>query len=275
MWRKKANLYLRSSDSREIMYPRKIFPATQALASGLERWPPPLEQGTHVSTGNPARVLMPKASVWRVGESTSLRRGLWLLAFANAGLTCIVSVLGYVAVHQERGAMQWIVVVVSVVQVVLVVLHANVFQRWKESVRQELRLSLTPVQPLSECRAALLLCAAESCLHLLVLPPGVSVEWTLYQHHFTLDTCLFVVLLLRYYHLLRLLFWLSELSTRRPALFLKVASIHLSSGFVLKHSLSRRGLTLVLGLFSAVAVVSGTALYAFEGETPYSLTDSV
>jgi len=77
----------------------------------------------------------------------------------------LVSVLGYCAVSEESGrdAMKWIVGLLSIV-------HVNLFQRWREGQRQELRLDSTPVQPLSESKTALALCMAEVCFHLLVLP---------------------------------------------------------------------------------------------------------
>ena len=147
----KAELHFRPPDPREVLYPVKIFPAAQALSymSELSHFPsPPSEQlvsGTHVSTENPARILYPKSARWRIGKSQSLRRGLRLLALLNASLVGLVSVLGYFAVSEESGrdAMKWIVGLLSIVQAGLVGLHANLFQRWREGQRQELRLDST------------------------------------------------------------------------------------------------------------------------------------
>jgi len=56
----------------------------------------------------------------------------------------------------------------------------------------------------------------------------------------TLDACLYVLLLLRNYHIGWYLFWQSSLSTHRPALFLKVANGKLSPKFALKYCMSSK-----------------------------------
>lgn len=280
-------MYFRSPDSRDVLYPVKIFPAAQALSyvPELSQFPsPPSEQlvsGTHISTGNPARLLYPKSARWRVGKSQSLRTKLRLLALLNASLNLVVSALGYEVVCEERKreAMKWIVALFSVVQVGLVGLHAKLFQQWKESQRQELKLGSTPVQRLSESKRALTLCMVEICFHLLVFPPGVAVQWKVHMlgtHcYLTLDACLYLLLLLRNYHIVSYLFWQSSLSTRRPALFLKVANVEPSYKFALKYCISVYGLALVLGLYTATVLLFGLTLHVLETNTPNSGLNSV
>ena len=286
MWKNKAEVYAHPSDSREILFPVKIFTAAQiGYASELSQFPsPPFEQlasGTHPSTGNPARILYPKGALWHAGKSQSVLRRLRLLALLNMILTWGVSILGYEAVCEERHreAIKWTVGLVSVAQAGVIGLHASLSQRWKESLRQELKLSPTPVKPLSECKEALALCIMESCFHLLVLPPGLTVEWNVHilgtHCYCTLDACLYVLLLLRNYHMLQYFFWQSSLTARRPALLFKVANVNLSSGFALRYCLSAHGLALMLGLYTATAVISCTAMHALVARTSNSGLNSV
>lgn len=287
MWKNKAEVYVHPSDSREILFPVKIFPAAQVLGyvSELSQFPsPPFEQlasGTHPSTGNPVRIVYPKGFLWHTGKSQHVLRRLRLLALLNMSLTWVVSILGYEAVCEERHreAMKWTVGLVSVAQAGVIVLHASLSQKWKESLRQELKLSPTPVKALSECREALALCILESCFHLLVLPPGLTVEWNLYilgtHCYCTLDACLYVLLLLRNYHMLQYFFWQSSLTTRRPALLFKVANLNLSSGFALRYCLSTHGLALMLCLYTATMAISCMAMHALVARTSNSGLNSV
>lgn len=255
---------------------------TEQLPIILE--PPPLTtlaRDTHPTHRDKGLILYPDNSSRHIHSSKYLRRLLRGLSGINAVISWVVSVLGYEVIKRSgaEDSYKAAICVLSAIQIVLVVWYSSTFLNFLERLRLDLRLSPTPVLALCQSRDTALLCALECCYHLLVLPMQVRVVWQVnmlgVQCTLSLDDFLYVLLLLRNYHTLRLLFWCSPLSTNRAYLFAKVVDVQFTSSFVARAYLATYSLKLIVGIYAAIVVVSGVSVYVFEKGVSRSAFDIV
>ena len=221
------------------------------------------------STGNIPLILTPLSPDVKTTPSPSIRRSLQIITGANSLLSLSVTGIAYESITTEDfQTLRYLLIVISLLQVALIVLHASLTQRWLESIRQELRLSSIPVPTLLRSSQGVLWCALECALHLIVLPPDTSITWEVEMlgkdYLLSLDSLLYLLLTVRLYHCGKLLFWLSAVSTRRGAMLLKQANLRLNSALIGRYAIAAYSLYLVFSLFLIVLAVSGVSLYLFE-----------
>lgn len=229
---------------------------------------------------NPIRVSSPASPLWSTGPSESPHKLLILTSGSGALLALIEVVTGYQVVTCDdrlvRDGLTTAMLLIAVVQVGLAVQYAVVLRRWQESLRQELRLDLVPIKPLCRSKRALALCLLECCFHVFVPLPKINPVWTFWMvgisYAITLDHCLYVCVLLRTYKLLRYLFWLSPLSTRKAKLIVKLTDTEISDIFVARYLFTNYSFMLLLGLYLAVVGVSGVSVHILESGKSESST---
>ena len=172
--------------------------------------------------------------------------------------------------NTPSAALEICVLAISLYQIVLIVLYWDRNLLHKKLISKALgsQTSLT----LRASPRYQVLCGVE-CVYHLILPYSGT-----YQHRtigvfgtntsFSLCDALFAVLSLRFYHLIRLLYWLTQLPSLRVQFHSVLWDIPVSSPFRYKYFLALydiKGVGLIYGL---MVVVSGFVLYGFEH--PYS-----
>lgn len=278
--RKKGNkVYIRKNKSQNLLQ-SKTRAYTQRRSSASQRLP--LRSST--SSIRPSATL--RSSLGRLfadfggSESSSLelRKRLQRVAGANAVLSWVLSVLGYLDVKDRNEAQEvntWVrdlirglICGISMVQIILIVLYSASLLQYLESVRVTLRLSPIPVPALRYSSEAILNCFAECAFHMLVVPPRLHIQGEIYQKGtyslLSLNDFLYVLLLMRNYHSLQFLFWSSGFSTARVHFFTHVADMTFSNLFVLRCYLAAYSLKLVLGAYTVILVISGLCIFTFE-----------
>lgn len=276
--RKRAGfVYRKQSAASESLDAGKLFPASNPIY--MHKFPQPalsdrVMSGTTPSAGNPPLLLYPHLLNREVAPSHLLRKRLRQIAELNVALTWVISGLGYgvVAVEEGKDVLKYAICGISAVQLGLVVLYSSKWCSWRESVRQELRLSPVPVPTMSDSKRALTLCVLECCFHLIVLPPKFFLQWQLSMlgtySFLSLDDFLYALILLRNYHCLRYLFWRSALSTRRTCMVTTLTNVRLTLSFMLKYCLTVYSLVFISGIYVVVMVLSGILVHVFEKDTP-------
>ena len=210
--------------------------------------------------------------LWSAQNSADTRKGLLVVSTVNALLGVVMSLAGYqvVAFDEVTGkdVLKMGLGLASVAQIGLVVLYCSLWQRWLESLRHELKLSPEPINPLCKSRKAQVVCGLECCFHALVPLPYVDcmLIWELWGNEYavTLDYCLYVLVLLRSYHCLQLLFFLSPLSARRAEIFTKLTNVQLSLIFIVKYFLAEYSFRLLMGLYLVLMTISGVSVFMLD-----------
>ena len=237
---------------------------------------------THIGLGTHIPKLFPEASANPAFSSTVLRKHLQVVSGTNAALSWLLSILGYFDVADldesegvdtpSRDTIRSLVCGFSVLQIILIVSYSSSLLQYIESLRIHLHLSPIPVIPLQYSFSAMAACMAECSFHMLVLPPRLSVQWKVYMEEtfslLSLNDFLYIMILLRNYHSLQFLFWFSPFSTLRAHFFTSICDVSFNNLFVLKCYLTAYSLKLVLGVYTAIVIISGISVYVFEKGTP-------
>lgn len=175
MRRRRAQLvYRKKAVSSDILDSRKLFQSSQNLNSVQEhsQLPPLLSDrvisATNPSAGNPPLLIYPNLPSRKVQPSPLLRKRLRQISAVNVVFTLLISALGYEIIAGQRGKnmLKCVLSGLSALQIGLIVLYTSKQLNWKESVRQELRLSPVAVPSLCESKV---LCVLECCF-----PRGVA-----------------------------------------------------------------------------------------------------
>lgn len=277
-------VYLRKQQSNQALVGRNVSPpthrrrsVTQQLPVLRENVPTTTQPQDSQHTARLRGVLMfPDAPTRKIGSSKHLRSLLRTLAGANAVISWVVSILGYQVVKDSspHDGYKIAICVLSLLQICLVIWYCSTSISFLERLRLDLRLSPSPVPPLCHSPALLGLCLLECAFHLVVPPVQELFAWHLYmlgtEATLTLDDLCYVLLLLRNYHSVRLLFWCSPLSTKRAYLFTKAVDVPFTSQFVVRAYLATYSLRLIFGVYLAIAILSGITVYVFEKAVAHS-----
>lgn len=218
-----------------------------------------------------------------------LRKHLQVVSGANAALSWTLSIVGYFDVSDldestrvetsSRDSIRSLVCVLSVVQMMLVISYSATLLQYLECLRINLHLSPIPVEQLRFSKRAMAACLLECCFHMLVLPPRLSVQSRIYMERtyalLSLNDFLYIMILLRNYHSLQFLFWYSRFSTMRAHFYADLGDMSFNNLFVLKCYLTAYSLKLVLGVYTAIVVISGLSVFVFEKGTPFPDFDDV
>lgn len=217
----------------------------------------------------------------------SVRTRLIYISAINAVLSLVVIVMGYYAISEEHDGgemmigdgLKVVVGVLSVIQLVPIVIYWGYNQYYMERLRFGLHLSPISLPPLHKSPSALTGCLLECLFHLIILPPFYSVSWEVHNPDsstvMSLSDLLYILVLLRNYHSLRFLFWMSDYSTKQAYHFASVANIDIDFKYTLKAYLQRYSLKIVLAAYGAIVVVSGLSVFVFERESSEGDFDDV
>ena len=211
------------------------------------------------------------------------------LAGVNAVLTWVVTVLGYfvLTVQSEgisafpllREGLKAVIGCASVVQAVLVVYYWKGCLAYSEVLRAALHPCRTPISALLASPESLTYCLLECVFHLFLFLPATdySAAFSLFgiSTSLSLDEVCYLTILLRNYHSVRLLYWLSSFSTLRVSVFSEVASVRKMGLFVLRCCLVEYGLPLILGVYAVMVLIPGLVEFTLEHKAEGSHLDAV
>ena len=163
----------------------------------------------------------------------------------------------------------------SLAQVVLTLFYWNKQRKWQESLRQELNLSDLPMSSLFHSKVDLAGCLLECCLLLCVPPPFFTCSWKVEMLgtycFLTLDDLLYVLILMRYFHLFRYVYWMSALTARKGYMYGEFIGIRVASmRFGVRYGLAAHPYILIIGLYVALMCLTGVSIYIFEENRPNS-----
>lgn len=184
------------------------------------------------------------------------------MSVANAVLAVGVSIAGYEMLVCEgqvaKDVLKIAIGIISAGQIGLLVLYSGLRHRWTEIIKQESDLNVTSIKKPKKCGLWTLL---QCFLHAIVPLPGLTYHWSLFvlgrDYEMSLDSVLYVVLLLRNYSALVGAFWLSELSTRRFSILAKVGNVRMWLGFCLRYSLYRYNWLVLVGIYLFAMLLGG------------------
>ena len=261
MVRRKRQVYIQNFSSRRPNQ-QKVHPAkdTQTHSQG----------NTLFSAATVPPVLSARTAKKRL---CGVKKTLIVVVCMNAACSWIATVLGYVVVKEsnetevEKGVKSGLVII-SLVQVWLVASYWNAWSKYTECIRRGLIspsvYTERPLYPFS----TLLICFLECCLHLISPLPAVSstYHYRLYgkSSSLSLDSILYVFILLRNYHTLRLIFCLSRYSNFRTQFHIDIANIQKYNSFLLRCYLSTYTLKFVLAILMVLILLSGVVKYSLE-----------
>jgi len=202
---------------------------------------------------------------------TRLRGLSCLLTSLHALLCMLCYVVGvqYQAYSRSYGAGLCIgLSVFSTAEVMLIVVYWQLCWRLSELQHAALRLDHVRAPSIWQAPDFLWPCVLEAAGHVLVPYPGldlgVSLELGGVHTFYTLNDGLFVCLILRNYHLLRVLYWYSSFSHLRTLMYTRITTVTMGKGFVFRCYMKRYGLSLVLGIYGLVVGLAGPVQYVFE-----------
>ena len=223
-----------------------------------------------------SRTSVKKAGEHR-GKAAKVRRTVQKIVTVNAVLSWVVTSLGYAIVSRQQSptsqdallceTFKTAVAFLSLLQVSLVILHRSFSLDYEETVRLALLLSPMPIKRLKKSPKHIAQSICECLLHILTLVPNFDRPVSYHVLSVSLDTLLFLLLLLRNYHTLQMLYWWSPFSDLRTQHFAKIANIQVSSKFVARCCLAYSGAAIVFFLYAVMVAISGLLQYSIDQET--------
>lgn len=212
-------------------------------------------------------------------QRKSLQRIVALLASLNWGVT----LLGYLVLKALHGSLLLPPAVVdglkgtagclSVLQTTLVVFYWKYCLLSLEVLREVTQPIASPQPTLLRSPQALAACAAECLLHLCVFVPAATftLELEIFgkDNGLSLDELCYLLVLIRNYHSLRLIYWYLPASTMHTYIIVDLVGVTHSFSFVLRYILAEYGLPLVLAAYGAMVLIPGMFEYMFEHETSH------
>lgn len=201
---------------------------------------------------------------------SKLRKRLRRVTAVCAVLGWIATVVGYLDVSEE-GEGEWLktaICLISLVQVILVLVYTSTLLKYSEYLRVAMLSSPDPTPSLIYSPWQLAGFLAEAGFHLLVTPPRVDFKQTL--ANLTLKDLFFICLLLRNYHTVRFVYWISRFSAPRMHILASIAYVKPTFWSHVRFYIAAYSLKLVLIVYSAFMVISGLILFILERSAHYS-----
>ena len=216
-------------------------------------------------------------------KRTRLKRKITQVCGLSAAINWLITLLGYFAVHRDKGFVQdedvlkatskYAACVLSAAQMMLVVLYWEFTLRYTEMVRGALNVSHERVPRLCDSPGVMVMCGIECAVQVVGPIPSVNWRWHLQifgsNSELTIDDLLYFAVLIKNYHSLRFLFWFSHFSDLRTQIFTTAMDIPFGEGFLFRSYLADYHIYLILGIFLTMVVLSGIVDYVFEHESPF------
>ena len=212
-------------------------------------------------------------------RALAIRRRLQCLSVFTAILSWTATALGYSSIKdttlpgeaEDQDELCIALWGVSILQTALLVPYAVCVVNYSECIREAYHLHPQPYSPFFKSPKLLLFCTFEAIFHLFLTPPRVKFEFRFHQMHtrslLTLNDLFFILILLRNYHSIQLLYWFSRFSRPRNYAFLSFAGLNMTTGFTTKAYLAAYALRFVLLLYGAFVILSGFLLFTVQKGT--------
>lgn len=217
------------------------------------------------------------------GKVSKVRKRMQKIVLVNAMLSWVVTGLGYVIVAQKQNQalkdallceeIKAVVSFLSLIQVFLVILYRSYSLSYQEAVRLALLLSPTPIKRLRKSPKHIAQSTCECLLHIVTMVPNFDQPMSYHFLGISLDTLLFLLLLLRNYHTVQMLYWWSRFSDLRTHHYAKIANFEVSSKFVMRCDLAVNGAGVIFLFYAAMVAISGLLQYAIDLESMTSGND--
>ena len=238
----------------------------------------PLIAGLSNSKSGRSPVKTPNTRRKFLGRVHKLRTSLKFLATASAVLSWLIALIGHTIVHTFdprlttsellKDCLKLSVFGLSLVQIVLIVSYWRVSLVYAGALQNALHRERFPRARGPPPPWMVFLCGVECCLHLVAPMPNYAFEFSYVvfgkENRLSVDDVLYLFLLLRNYHSLRALFWMSPVSDLRTRIFTEVRPIPFSTGFVFRFFLAQFGLQLILGIYGVLVLIPGAVQYILE-----------
>lgn len=211
------------------------------------------------------------------GRAAKVRKTVQRVITVNAILSWAVTGLGYGIVSKQQSqnlqdillceAFKVTVGFLSLLQVLLVIWYRNFSLNYQEAVRLALLLSPMPIKRLKKSPKHIVQSILESLLHVVTMVPNFDHPISYSILGISLNTLLFLLLLLRNYHTLQMLYWWSPFSDLRTQHYAKIANLTVSSKFVARCYLATSGAVIVFSLYAVMVAISGLFQYSIDQDT--------
>lgn len=204
----------------------------------------------------------------------SLRKQLQWLSCLLVLINGVESVLGYflrVVGGSEVGnavVLSTGLMVLSVLEMVLIGLYWQQGWRYEDLRYGVVRADHVHISSIWHAPGYFYPCVIEMAAHVLAPYPSFSLSVSISQggveSQYTLEDMLFIAVVLRNYHFLRVLYWFSPFSHLRTFMYTRITNVTMGSRFIFRCYLQKYGLALVVGIYGLVCVMAGPVQYVLE-----------
>lgn len=273
MRRRKHRIYVAKSQSPLSFQ----FGKRKRLSASLRKSTSPKQQTEPSSSTRAWRNSLPLSKGSSVVKDIfALRARLRVLSCLLTCLQALLCILGYiVGVQHDSQSLSIEAVllcvglsVLSTAEVVLIGMYWQLCWRLSELQNAALRVDHVKASAMWQAPDFLWPCLLEAAGHVLVPYPGldmgVGMNLSGVQASYTLNDVLFVTLILRNYHLLRVLYWYSPFSHLRTLMYTRITTVTMGNFFLFKCYMKRYGLALVVGIYGLVVGLAGPVQYVLE-----------
>ena len=206
----------------------------------------------------------------------SHRTRMRYLSSLVAALNLLASVVGYFALSHDDPkhtplfceGLKIVLCIISLAQVVGIVDYWRVGCILKAAQRSALRVDYVSTKGLMGERGERNKCYLECGLHLLVPFPFLNIyeRLTLFgaAETYSLSDLLYLSIICRNYHLLRVLYWFSRFSSMRTLMYARITTVRSVNGFILRCLLAQYSHKLVVSMYALIVLFAGLAQYTLE-----------
>jgi len=284
MRRRKHRIYVAKSQSPLSLQ----FGKKKRLSAVLQSPASAKQQTEPTSSTRALRNSLPQVkSSTVVSDIYALRGRLRILSCLLTSLHALLCTLGYIVGIQYKTysmATQTVLLcvglsVLSTTEIVLIGVYWQHCWRLSELQNAALRVDHVSASSMWQAPGFFWPCVLEAAGHVFVPYPGlglgVSLELGGVRTFYTLNDCLFVCLILRNYHLLRVLYWYSPFSHLRTLMYTRITTVTMGNLFLFRCYMKRYGLSLVVGIYGLVVGLAGPVQYVLEKTSSLQIDTSM
>ena len=276
MRRRKNRVYFRQASNRRsgVSLGRRSSSQDSSKIPVTRPRIPSMKPRTVVSSRAILHTTIKKSNFKVLTRAETLRKGLLVSSSVTGLLNMCMCVVGYyaVCVHDSEGdqglGLLITVVLLAVAETALIVVYWSLILRITDARNAALSVEYMPNASLLKSPGALSLCILECVCHLLVPIPGLQLRT--HTHIFSVDmeidlnSYLYLSILIRNYHWLRVFCWSSRFSSIRTLIYTRLTTVSSNSGFFFRCSLAAYKFSLILLIYLAMMLTGGIIQATFE-----------
>lgn len=207
-----------------------------------------------------------------------LKTTLLRVVALNTGLSLLAAVTGCLALlldQDEEAQLKGTVVtcvllLLSALQTALVVYYWDVSVKYSQILRRSMVVDGEYKGKLIESPKEFMNCLIECCFHLIMPLPSVKMifHYTIFgkASNLSLNVVLYLAVLARNCHIVRLLYWSSRLSDCRSHIFAHLVRVNSYKGFCFRSYLAMFSVKFVAVIIGVTIVISGVFKYVVDPE---------